>query len=186
MGARRAIAGRRKSGEEFPAEASISKVKVDGTTLLTVVLRDISARTRAEEVLRNSEARFRTAFEDAPIGIALIGLDGRFLNVNGALCDIVGYPPEELLTRTVQDITWQEDLALDLANAQRLLAGEVRSFQREKRYLHRQGHLVSVRPAGDRGPRPGGRRPAPRARGGPRHPAHGARPRGPSSRPRRP
>lgn len=144
MAERRTIAGRRKNGEEFPAEASISKVEVDGVSLLTVILRDISARKRAEEGLRNSEERFRTAFADAPVGMALVGLDGRFLNVNGSMCDIVGYSPEELLTRTFQDITWPEDLELDLDNARRLRQGEIRSYQMEKRYIHKQGHLVSI------------------------------------------
>ncbi|QSQ25412.1 PAS domain S-box protein [Pyxidicoccus parkwayensis] len=144
MAERLPIVGRRKSGEEFPAEASLSKVDLDGAHLLTVMLRDISARKRAEEVLRNSEEHFRTAFEDAPIGMAIVGLDGRFLNVNAGLCAIVGYSQRELLGRRFRDITWHEDLDADLANFQRLLTGELSSYQREKRYVHKQGHLVDI------------------------------------------
>ena len=144
MGERRAIFGRRKSGEEFPAEASISRLEVEGTRLLTVMLRDITARKRAEEVLRDSEERFRTAFDDAPIGMALVGLDGRFLNVNGSLCEIIGYSRKELLTKTFQDITHPDDLELDLANVRRLLQGEISSYQMEKRYIHKDGHLVTI------------------------------------------
>ncbi|WP_052519469.1 PAS domain-containing sensor histidine kinase [Archangium violaceum] len=144
MGERRTIIGRRKNGDEFPAEASISKLRVDGTELLTVIVRDITARQRAEEGLRNSEERFRTSFEDAPIGMALVGLDGRFLNVNGSLCGIVGYSHKELITKTFQDITWPEDLELHLANAHRLLQGEISSYQMEKRYIHKDGHRVTI------------------------------------------
>ncbi|MBZ4420946.1 GAF domain-containing sensor histidine kinase [Myxococcus sp. RHSTA-1-4] len=97
-----------------------------------------------DEALRASEERFRTAFEDAPIGMALVGLDGRFLNVNGAMCGIVGYTPKELLARTFQDITWPEDLEADVSNVQRLLRGEISSYQSEKRYTHKQGHPVSA------------------------------------------
>ncbi|MBN1205412.1 MAG: PAS domain S-box protein [Myxococcaceae bacterium] len=148
MGERQSIFAVRKNGEEFPAEASISKVEVGGTRILTVILRDITQRRRAEEALRNSEERFRTAYENAPIGMALVGLDGRFLNVNRSLCEIVGYSEQELLLKTFQDITYPEDLAPDLAYARRLLLGEINSYQLEKRYIHKEGRLVSILLAG--------------------------------------
>ncbi|WNG46274.1 PAS domain S-box protein [Archangium minus] len=144
MGKQQPLFGRRKNGEEFPVEATLSRLEVNGTRLLTVILRDITARRRAEEVLRNSEERFRTAFEDAPIGMALVSLEGQFLNVNDSLCEIVGYSQEELLTKTFQDITYPEDLELDLENGRRLLQGEISSFQMEKRYVHKEGHLVTI------------------------------------------
>ncbi|PTL82451.1 PAS domain S-box protein [Vitiosangium sp. GDMCC 1.1324] len=144
MAERQPITGQRKDGAEFPAEASIMTLAVDGTRLFTVILRDISARRRAEELLRESEARFRTSFEDASIGMALVGLDGSFLNVNGSLCGIVGYSQQELLSKTFQDITYPDDLKLDLTNVHRLLQGELSSYQMEKRYFHKQGHVVTV------------------------------------------
>jgi two-component system cell cycle sensor histidine kinase/response regulator CckA len=106
--------------------------------------RDITDRKRAEETLRESEERFAGAFEHAPIGVALVSPDGHWLKVNQALCEVVGYSAAELLTRTFQDITHPDDLAGDLENVRRLLAGEIGSYQIEKRYFHARGHPVTV------------------------------------------
>jgi PAS domain S-box-containing protein len=106
--------------------------------------RDITERKRGEEALRESEERFSGAFEHAPIGVALVAPDGRWLKVNRALCDLVGYSEAELLAHTFQDITHPEDLEVDLENVRRMITGEIRSYQMEKRYVHGRGHLVTV------------------------------------------
>ena len=106
--------------------------------------RDITERKRAEEALRESEERFSGAFEFAPIGVALVAPDGRWLMVNRALCELVGYSEAELLTRTFQDITHPEDLKTDLEYVRQMISGEIRSYQMEKRYVHARGHLVTV------------------------------------------
>jgi PAS domain S-box-containing protein len=72
-------------------------------------------------------------------------LDGRWLKVNDALCRIVGYSELELLSRTFQDITYPDDLPLDMDFKERLLSGEIDHFQVEKRYVHKDGHVVWVR-----------------------------------------
>jgi PAS domain S-box-containing protein/diguanylate cyclase (GGDEF)-like protein len=105
---------------------------------------DITERRRVEAALRESEQRFRRSFDDAAIGMALVGRDGRWLQVNRSLCEMVGYPEEELLKKTFQDITHPDDLEKDLEQVRRLLAGEIRTYQMEKRYFHRDGHVVWI------------------------------------------
>jgi diguanylate cyclase (GGDEF)-like protein/PAS domain S-box-containing protein len=105
---------------------------------------DISGMRRVEEALRQSEERFRGSFETAVIGMALVGLDGRWLQVNRSMCQIVGYTEEELLARTFQDITHPDDLEADLAFVRRLLASEITSYRMEKRYFHKNGTLVYI------------------------------------------
>ncbi|MGH9011510.1 MAG: PAS domain S-box protein, partial [Acidimicrobiia bacterium] len=95
-------------------------------------------------VLREAEERFRLAFDNAPIGMALVAPDGRFLRVNRSLCDIVGYPAEELVTKTFQDITHPDDLEADLGFVRQMLAAELRGFSMEKRYFHADGNVVWV------------------------------------------
>ncbi len=105
---------------------------------------EAAERRRAEEGLRDSEERFRSAFHHAAIGMALVGLDGRFLLVNRSLCELVGYAADDLLARTFQDITHPDDLDADLENVRRLVAAEIESYQMEKRYRHRGGRAVWV------------------------------------------
>lgn len=106
--------------------------------------RDITELRQVEAALRESEDRFRNAFAWSPIGIALVGLDGRWLDVNRALCEIVGYTEDELRALTFQDITHPDDLDADLALAQRLYAGEIPSYQMEKRYIRKDGETIWV------------------------------------------
>lgn len=108
------------------------------------VMSEIELRTVRRE-LQEAEERFRRTLENAPIGMALVSPDGHFLQVNRALCEIVGYPEQELLALSFQDITHPDDLEADLEYVRQLLAGEIRSYQMEKRYLHRGGHAIWIK-----------------------------------------
>jgi diguanylate cyclase (GGDEF)-like protein/PAS domain S-box-containing protein len=119
---------------------------------------DVTERRQAELARQEAQELFETAFSHAPIGMALIGLDGRWLKVNPAVCTITGWPEPELLRRTFQDITHPDDLEADLAQVERLLDGTITGYQIEKRYLTRTGShiwaLLSVSLVRDPGGRP--------------------------------
>jgi hypothetical protein len=106
------------------------------------IAKNVSDRLQIEQALRDSEERFRNAFEYAAIGKALVALDGHFLKVNHSLCEITGYSEQELLATTFQAITHPDDLDTDLVYANQLLSGEIHSYQMEKRYFHKQGYIV--------------------------------------------
>ncbi len=135
---------RRKDGTTFLARTRAGVVEADGQPHFFAIHEDITQRRRVEESLRASEERFSSAFESAAIGMALVGLDGRWLKVNRALCELVGYSEAGLRMRTFQDITHPDDLETDQENVRKLMAGEIASFQAEKRYFHMRGHLVRV------------------------------------------
>ncbi|MFQ4141591.1 PAS domain S-box protein [Chlorogloeopsis sp. ULAP02] len=105
---------------------------------------ELTERRQAEEALRRSEERFRKAFDNAPIGIALVSLSGQFLKVNASLCEIVGYNDEEMLALTFGDITHPDDLEPDLESRRQILASEIRVYQAEKRYIHSSGRTIQV------------------------------------------
>ncbi len=108
--------------------------------------RDITERKRAEEALRQSEDRFRSAFENAPIGVVIVAPDGRFLQANRAFCDIVGYSADELVHGTrFQDITHPGDIDADVQLLREMLAGQRTRYELEKRYINRAGLPVHVR-----------------------------------------
>ncbi|KOP22790.1 histidine kinase, partial [Hapalosiphon sp. MRB220] len=121
----------------FNAQAEV--IRLIGTSL------DITERKQAEERLRESEERFRKAFDAAPIGVALVSPQGQFLKVNRSLCEIVGYTEAEMLHLTMTEITHPDDLEADLEFIQKLLANEIRVYQVEKRYLHQRGDTIYTR-----------------------------------------
>lgn len=105
---------------------------------------DISEGKQAEGALRESEERFRTIFNQADVGITLVALDGRFLQVNPALCQITGYSAEELIEKNFEEITHPDDLEVDQIYAGQVLAREISGYSLEKRYIRKDGSVVWV------------------------------------------
>jgi PAS domain S-box-containing protein len=97
-----------------------------------------------EVCVDESQLRFKTTFENAAVGIALIAPEGRFLMTNGRLSEIVGYSAQELAARTFHDITHPDDLAADLAQRQRMLSDAISKYSMEKRYIHKDGRAIWV------------------------------------------
>jgi PAS domain S-box-containing protein len=109
-----------------------------------IVSMDAPVPDRQDEALRDSEERFRSVFESAAVGIGRVALDGRFLEVNEAYARIAGYGRDELLGLSFGDITHPDDLAVDVDLRARLCSGRIASYQREKRYLRKDGEIVWV------------------------------------------
>jgi len=105
---------------------------------------DDTERKHAEDELRESEARFRAAFDQSAIGMAQVALDGRWMHVNDRLCDILGYTRNELLALTFADITSPDTIDADLDALRKFQAGEVDTYRVEKRYVRKDGSLVWV------------------------------------------
>lgn len=101
-------------------------------------------RQQGESALKESEERFRKFFEEAPIGISVVDLDGRFLKVNKTFCKMLGYLEEELHQLTFAAITHPEDIEKDLAYAEQLFKGEIPSYQLEKRYIKQNGEILWI------------------------------------------
>jgi PAS domain S-box-containing protein len=95
--------------------------------------------------LRESERRFQTTFEQAAVGMAIVGPDGKLLQVNRRLCEIVGYTGDELVKLRVQDITHPEDLPPDLEAFRALRSGHIADYSRCKRYIRKDGEIVWIK-----------------------------------------
>ena len=106
------------------------------------VLSDITQLKEAEAQLRGSEERFRGAFENAPLGVALINLDRRYLRVNSSLCRILGYSEEELLTKTTTEVTHPKDKAVSVNRFYLALKDDKDTHAIEKRYVRSDGREV--------------------------------------------
>ena len=107
-------------------------------------MRDVTERRQAEQALWESQTRFLKTFVNAAVGMAIVSLDGSWLEVNPALCEMVGYSEQELQATNFQAITYAEDLDSDLAQLELLLSGKIPSYQMEKRYIHKQGARIWI------------------------------------------
>jgi len=147
---RRALAGEavsyvgQVSGITFATQLAPLRDERGGVSGVIGVATDVTDRERAEEALRASEERFRENFDRAALGMAVVGLDGRYRQVNTALCRLLGYDAEELLALRAQDLTLTDDMPTTEEGFTRLRAGTIDTYQAEKRYQHKDGHAVWV------------------------------------------
>ncbi|WP_017296573.1 PAS domain S-box protein [Nodosilinea nodulosa] len=123
---------------------SVPRRLEDGSTVWDGVVVDITSLKQAEVALRNNEELFRSAFDDAPIGIALISPAGEFLKVNRYLCNLLGYSQKELLELCFRDITHSGDLDQTWQGLAQMLGGELSNLEIKKRYISKQGTVIPV------------------------------------------
>lgn len=116
-----------------------------GRMYLEATLRDITAQRQVMEALRDSQLRFSTAFTRAPIGMAIVALDGAWLEVNAAFCEFLGYSEDELRETTWQALTHPADLDADLASLQAAIDGRIDGYTMVKRYIRKDGEEAAGR-----------------------------------------
>jgi PAS domain S-box-containing protein len=137
------VEGRKKTGEVIIVSLSISTLLIEDQKHILGIIRDITDRKQAEEALRESEERFRALFEQAAVGVALLETKtGRYIRINQKYCDIVGYTIEEMLNKTLQDLTYPDDIQTNLDGNASLIAGTIKKFSLEKRYVRKDGTIV--------------------------------------------
>tara|TARA_Y100001001_G_scaffold45949_1_gene41123 strand:- start:10193 stop:12937 length:2745 start_codon:yes stop_codon:yes gene_type:complete len=136
----------RKDGSQYLIRLHIFPVRdVRGTLVnFASIGYDVTEERRVAEALRQEQDQFRSTLENSPIGIALVSPKGEWLHVNKALCNIVGYSTGELLQTDFQSITHPDDLDLDLKYVNEVLSGQRESYEMEKRYFHKSGHIVWI------------------------------------------
>jgi|GEM_PF-6750594 len=134
--------GLRKDGREIDVEVRSDRTEFDGRPAVIGTLIDVTERRRAETILRESEERFRGAFESTNVAMVLTDLEHRFVRANTAFARLFGYTDEEILKLSMIDITHPDDLTESLESRMALLAGEREFFQLEKRYLCKDGRVL--------------------------------------------
>ena len=138
---------RKDTGEMWVASYSFAPIRDESGAIVGAVCsgRDITDRKEELAVLEDTAAQFRGMFKQAAVGMAQVGLDGRWRLVNQRICDIVGYSREELSQKTFQEITHPDDRESGAGYMHGLLTGEIQSCSLEKRYIRKDGSFVPVK-----------------------------------------
>ncbi|MDP9188034.1 MAG: EAL domain-containing protein, partial [Actinomycetota bacterium] len=144
LGKRVETIGLKRDGEEFPLELTVSAHRLEDGWTFSGLAREISERKRAESALMEAEERFRRAFDDIRVGMAITSNDGRFLRVNRALSEATGYPTAELVGMELAQITHPDDVEQSIEAVREISEGERYGYRTEQRYVHADGHTVWI------------------------------------------
>ncbi len=123
-------------------EMSAENIQINGQRHLCVVMKDITSRKQMEGQLILSEQKFRTSFDQSPVGSVIVGLDKHFIRCNSAFCNFLGYTENELIGKTISDVTYPEDSEIGMKEMKQLVAREISSSTNQKRYVRKDGEIV--------------------------------------------
>ncbi|MBI5637238.1 MAG: PAS domain S-box protein [Nitrospinae bacterium] len=134
--------GLKKDGTLFPIEIQGRGAVYHGQKARVTSIRDITERIKAEQAIRESEERLRVTFDNAAFGLAFLNLDGKFTRVNDALCLMFGYAEKEVIGKSFQDFTHTLDMEMGEKFLRKVARGEAVKREVEKRFMHRDGHVI--------------------------------------------
>lgn len=133
----------RETGEKLLSYTAYPVLDIHGNpSKIAVHTQDIAWRRHMERALRESEERFRCAFESAAVGIALSDLDGKLVKVNRSFCEMLGVSEKEIVGTELRDITHPEDIDNDVIPKAKLFSGELSEYHVEKRFRSQRGNMI--------------------------------------------
>ncbi len=132
----------KKNGEIFPKELILARGQYFGKDVVIATGRDITERLQAETALKDREAIFRSLFQNSPLGIVMSDPNGKLLQANTALCEMLGYTEKEITSRTIQDFTFADDEKREAALMRKIYSGKHDSYQLEKRFRSRDNKIL--------------------------------------------
>lgn len=128
-------------GEKYFKGLSQPRI-LDNNLVFDGIILEITESKKAEILLKESEEKFRIAFNNAPSGMSMIKADGKYVAVNPMLCKMFGYTEEELLSGKINMVTHPDDIERSYRWIKKMIAGDMSEPECEKRYIHKDGHIV--------------------------------------------
>jgi PAS domain S-box-containing protein len=133
---------KRKDETTFPIEISSRLVEIEGSKYYQTIGRDITERKSAENILKESEDRFRKIFEESPFSMLISGKDFGIIRANLSFCNMIGYQEEDLKSMTFKNFTHPDYISSDEISILKLIAGDIPGYHTEKRYIRKDGSII--------------------------------------------